>query len=94
MVGIIILKGNMTLQEAILKTIELHPGCSEHKLTLDVTGMINPTRFDEDIFFVILRKLIKDKDIVVLEYILPEVLCTLKSIYFPKGTAFVLEKLR
>lgn len=85
---------NMTVKDAILKAVEVYPGVDERRLAIDVMGMVNPSKFDEDIYNAMLTKLTKDKDIIILEYILPEVLCTLKSLYFPKGTAFVLEKLR
>lgn len=84
---------NITMRQAIIKTVELHPGCNDHKLALDVMGFVNPQRFDPDIYDAILAKMVKDKEVVVLEYILPEVLCTLKQLYFPKGTAFVMDKI-
>lgn len=82
------------LKEAILRIVESHPGINSVKLVTDVAGIINPAEVDAEIYNAILNKLIKDKDILELEYILPDMSYRLKSIYFPKGTEFILERLQ
>lgn len=84
----------MTIKEAILTTVEFHPGISAVKLALDVMCIINPLIFENAIYQGILDKLVKDREVIELEYTLTDLPGRLKSLYFPRGTAFILDKIK
>lgn len=51
-------------------------------------GEVGPSEFNHDDFIYQLEELVKDNEIVELEYILPQLDYRIKSMYFPKGTIF------
>lgn len=79
----------MDLKEAILSTIKSIPGIKGVDLVLNVMGQINPTRFNDQEYFMALDELLKREEIVEVEYMLPDMEYRIKSIYFPKGTRVV-----
>lgn len=83
----------MTLKEAIVRTVACNPGVNNVKLAIDVMTTTSSSNFDKEAYNSILEKMVEGEEIVELDYILPEMLYRIKSLYFPKGTTFILAKL-
>lgn len=78
----------MTLREAILISVNSHQGVKGVDLVLNVMGIIGPFKVNHEELVSELAQLVLNKEIVELEYILPQMDYRIKSIYFPKGTTF------
>jgi hypothetical protein len=75
-------------REVILHLIEVNQGLKLTDLTLKVMGEANPQNFRDDIFHFELTRLILEKEVVEISYILKKDFKLIR-IYFPKGTRFV-----
>lgn len=75
----------ISLKDAILKIVNEKQGVREVELALGVMNLIPPGNIDMSDFQVILDKLIKNKEIIRLNYI-PAGIKHEKYMYFPQGT--------
>lgn len=75
------------MREVILRMINSHQGIKGVDLALKVMSEINPSVFKVEEYWDALNSLIGSKEIVEVEYTLPQLSYRIKSIYFPKGTA-------
>lgn len=78
----------MTLREAILVSVNSHQGMKGVDLVLNVMGLVNCMKFTDVEYQQELESLLKNGEVVELEYILPQLNYRIKSMYFPKGTVF------
>ena len=76
----------MTYKEAILTSVNTRQGITAVELVLNCMSFIGPSQFEEVEYTFQLAELVSNKEIVELEYILPQMDYRIKSIYFPKGT--------
>jgi hypothetical protein len=77
-----------TYREVILHLIEVNQGLKLTDLTLKVMSETNPQNFKGDIYHLELTKLILEREIVEISYILKKDFKLIRM-YFPKGTRFV-----
>jgi len=66
--------------------VNAHQGIKGVDLALHVMSEVNPVIFDIQEYWDALNSLIGSKEIVEVEYTLPQLSYRIKSIYFPKGT--------
>lgn len=76
------------MRAIILNMVNVHQGIKGVDLALKVMGEINPVIFNIEEYWITLDSLIQSKEIMEVEYILPQLNYRVKSIYFPKGTTF------
>lgn len=76
-----------TMKEIVLRMVNAHQGIKGVDLALKVMGEVNPVIFKVEEYWDALNSLIGDKEIVEVEYTLPQLNYRIKSLYFPKGTA-------
>ncbi len=76
------------LKEIILRKVNNSTGIKAVELTLAVMSEINPLIFEAKTYISELDELVKNGEILELEYTLPNMDYRIKSIYFPKGTIF------
>lgn len=76
------------LRETILALINANSGLKAVELVCKVMGVVNPLMFKNIEYQDTLEQLLKEGEIVELEYILPQLNYRVKSLYFPKGTKF------
>lgn len=74
------------MREVILQVIKESQGIKTTELALKVMAEIGPGSFDKDKFELSLAQLIHGKEIIEVEYVLPNMDYRMKAIYFPKGT--------
>jgi hypothetical protein len=74
------------MREVILQMVNAHQGIKGVDLALKVMSEINPAVFNIEEYWEALFSLTISKEIVEVEYILPQLTYRVKSIYFPKGT--------
>jgi hypothetical protein len=77
-----------TYRDAILNGVNSHQGIKGVELVIHTMGLINPLKFDDEEYHQTVEQLIKEEEIIELEYILPQLEYRVKSLYFPKGTKF------
>lgn len=75
-------------REVIIHLIEANQGLKLTDLTLKVMSEINPQNFMGDIFHLELTRLILEREIVEISYIVKKDFKLIRM-YFPKGTRFV-----
>ncbi len=83
------------MKELIKKIVNENPGINGVKLATSVLESFYKEKRDwtQDDYFKNLEELISQKEIVEIEYVLPELENMVKSIYFPKGTDVRLVKI-
>ena len=74
------------MREVILQVIKESQGIKNVDLALKVMAEVGPGSFDKDKFELAVAQLIHGKEIIEVEFVLPNVDYRMKSIYFPKGT--------
>ena len=72
-----------SIRTVILNIVNSHSGINSVNLVLEIMSLIITDRID---YISEIEKLVKEKEIVELEYIVPQLNYRIKSIYFPKGT--------
>ncbi len=80
-------------EHTILKTVNSRGPIKGVDLAIHVMSEVNPAIFHHDDYTRELEYLVKNGDIFELEYILSSMDYRVKTIYFPKGTAFVTNKM-
>lgn len=80
------------LEKTILDKVTNSTGMKGVELVLHVMTILMPKTFKHEEYTQILESLVDRGEIVELEYEVPQV-HRVKSIYFPKGTTFRLDKL-
>lgn len=81
------IKEVFVMRDIILNMVNAHQGIKAVDLALKVMSEVNPVIFNIEEYWDALNSLIGSKEIVEIEYTLPQLSYRLKSIYFPKGTA-------
>lgn len=78
----------ISLRKTILNCVNSAQGLKGVELVLKVMATYgpNPTRLNNNQYNLELERLVEEKEIVEIEYILPSIDYRIKSIYFPKGT--------
>jgi len=76
------------IKDTILQIVNEKQGIKAVELVLKVMDIVNPARFNLEEYNEGLTQLIHNREIIELEYILPNMENRVKSIYFPKGTIF------
>lgn len=74
------------MREVTLEIIKNSTGIKSVELALKVMAEIGPSKFDTDKFQLTLAQLVNGREIIEVEYVLPNVSYRTKAIYFPKGT--------
>ena len=77
------------MKDIILEVVNRSSGIKAVDLALKVMEKVNPTVFDTEDFHKSFDTLIKDGEIIELEYIDPDTDYRIKSILFKKGTAIL-----
>lgn len=75
----------MTMKQSILTIIESHAGIKDRDLVLNVMGLINPVKFDSDMFNAELEYLVDSREVVRIKYSVPFIE-EIKCIHLPKGS--------
>jgi hypothetical protein len=78
----------VSMKEIVLHMVNTHPAINNVELAMKVMSQVNPAIFDVEDYWKRLADLIKDGEIIELEYVLPIHDYRIKSLYFPKGTTF------
>ena len=76
----------VSLRKVILVLVNANQGLKAVELVCKVMGVINPLMFREMDYNSELEKLVKEGELVQIEYVLPQLNYRVKTIYFPKGT--------
>lgn len=80
---------NDELKKAILDTVNTSTGINGVQLVMTVMNHVGPTSFEHDEFHLAINRLVNEKQVVELEYVLPNMEYRVKSMYFPKGTLII-----
>ena len=83
---------NERLKKSIIEIITVHSAIKNVDLALAVMAHLNPQCFGSEIYFNALEELIRDGEIMEIEYTLPNMDYRVKSIYMPKGTSISIKK--
>ena len=81
-----------TMRDIILRIVNSSQGVNGVKLVIEVMSEIGPTRLDHDEYIECLESLVKNREIVEVEYTLPHMDFRVKSLYLPKGTTISIKK--
>lgn len=74
------------MRDTILEVINNAQGIKNVELSLKVMDRINPVKFNFQLFLDELQKLVDDKEVIEIEYVLSNMNYRIKSFYLPKGT--------
>ncbi len=74
------------MRELVLHLINISQGISNTDLTLKAMAEVGPFQFDKDRFELTIAQLINGKEIIEVEFVLPQYSYRTQAIYFPKGT--------
>jgi hypothetical protein len=77
---------NYDYRSGILRFINAHSGVKGVELVMLILGDTNPSNISIEAYHYELANLVKEGEIVEVEYTLPSMDYRVKSIYFPKGT--------
>lgn len=75
-----------SLKDAIINLVEVSSGLKGTDLVIKLMDITGPTQFSHDMFLRVIGKLIKEGEVIELEYVLPHMDYRVKSIFFPKKT--------
>jgi len=81
----------MTIEQAIKSTINSTPGIKSVDLVLHVIGLLGG-KLNTAHYFHEIERLVFKKEIVVVNYVLPEMNYRMKTMYFPGGTSVEIEE--
>lgn len=79
----------MTIKERISKIVNDSTGLKSTELAVKVVCEVPDCNTNEVLHLI--EELVKEGEIIELEYILPQINYRIKSIYFPKGTDILLK---
>lgn len=82
----------MKLDEVITNLVNNHQGIRATELVLATMSVMGPVNFTHDEYSTAVESLVQAKEIVELEYILPQMDYRVKSIYFPKNTRIIVNE--
>lgn len=77
----------LKLKDMILNKVTLNNGITDLRLSLSIMGLVGPTMLMKPEYDECIEELLRDKEIIKLEFLDPESPRS-KSIYFMKGTTF------
>lgn len=76
----------ISMKETILHMVNTHQGLKGVELAVKVMSVMDPVMFSHSVFTVAVSELVRDGELIEIEYTLPQMEYRLKSFFLPKGT--------